>query len=142
MMQRRLLLGVIAALYFFAVIGLAFVPGSPINGQIWCWQSFAFVPVGALLVLLMGRRRWWVALGFGVLGAAWLEAAQSVWMPAGYASAMDVVYDCTGVIAGVAIAWFATAPRTRPASGSLRAPEPHRVVAQARPREITQDRAF
>lgn len=125
----------IAALYFGTVIGLAFVPGSVINGQLWCWQALAFVPVGALLLLLIGRRRWWVALGFGVLGAAWLEAAQSVWMPAGYASALDVVLDSTGVLVGVLVALFATVPRAR----SMRTHEPHRIVAQAGSREITQD---
>lgn len=138
MRQRRYVTSAVAALYFGAVIGLAFVPGSPINGQVWCWQTFAFVPVGVLLVLLLGRRRWWVALGFGVLGAAWLEAGQSVWMPVGYASAIDVLFDFTGAAAGVLIGWLATAPRPR-AAGSQ---EPHRILPQARNREITQDRAF
>lgn len=138
MRQRQFILAVVAALYFALVIGLAFVAGSPINGQFWYWQMIAFVPVGTLLLLLIGRRRWWVAVGFGALGVAWLEAGQSVWMPVGYASAMDVVLDCAGVVAGVLMAWLATAPRAR----SMRTHEPHRIVAQAGVREITQDRAF
>lgn len=111
MRRRQYILNGIAALYFGAVIGLAFLPGSPLNRSFWCWVVLAFLPVGTLLLLLMGRRRWWAAIAFGALGAAWLEAAQSVWMPVGYADAVDVVWGSTGVAAGVLVAFVATAPR-------------------------------
>lgn len=125
----------VAVLYFAAVITMAFIPGSAINRAFWCWQVLAFLPVGTLLLLVMGRRRWWAAIAFGMLGAAWLEAAQSVWMPVGYADALDVVWGSAGVTAGALIAYFATAPRAH----SMRTHEVHRMVPQGGSREIPQD---
>ena len=135
MRRRQYILSGVAALYFGAVIGMAFVPGSALNRSFWCWQVLVFLPVGTLLLLLLGRRRWWAAIAFGMLGAAWIEAAQSVWMPANYASAMDVVWASAGSTAGVLVAYIATSPRR----SSMRAHEPHRIVAQAGSREIPQD---
>ena len=135
MTQRRFLVSVVAALYCGALVGLAFVPGSAANRASWFWPFAAFVPVGILLVLLLGRRRWWAAIAFGVLGSAWLEAAQSVWMPLGYAEAMDVLWASSGVIAGVLIAVISTAPRRR----SIPSHGPHRIVSQTGNREISQD---
>jgi hypothetical protein len=103
MVWRRFLTRLIAALYFGTLIGLAFVPASIGNLDFWVWTALEFVPVGALLVLLLGRRRWWAALGFSVLGAAWIEAAQSVWMPVGYAAAEDVLWATLGASAGILV---------------------------------------
>jgi glycopeptide antibiotics resistance protein len=135
MRRRQFILTGVAALYFGALIGTAFVPSSALNRSFWCWEVLAFLPVGTLLLLLMGRRRWWAAIAFGMLGAAWLEAAQSVWMPVGYASAMDVVWASAGSTAGVLVAFVASSPRAR----SMRTHEPHRIIAQAGNREIPQD---
>lgn len=131
MRRRRFILSVIAALYFGAIIGMAFVPGSAINRTSWYWPLATFVPVGALLLMLVGRRRWWAAIAFGMLGAAWIEAAQSVWMPAGYAAAMDVVLGSAGATVGVLIAYIATVPRRRPV--------PVRIRTTPANQEITQD---
>lgn len=120
MRARRLILIVGATLYFVVVVGLAFVPGSAANRTLWVWPLAAFVPVGIFLVMLLGPRRWWAAIGFAVLGAAWLEAAQSIWMPVGYAEAMDVLWSGLGAILGVALAVVV----------SKRAPhKAHRIVA-------------
>jgi glycopeptide antibiotics resistance protein len=135
MMWRRFLVSVIAALYFGALIGLTFVPGSAANRIAWFWPFAAFVPVGILLVLLLGRRRWWAALAFSVLGAAWIEAAQTVWMPAGYAEAADVMWASAGAITGVVIVLIVTSPRLR----SMRSHQAPRIVPQAGTREIPQD---
>lgn len=135
MRARRYILTAIAAIYFGALVGLTFVPGSASNRTLWVWPFVAFVPVGILLVLLLGRRRWWAAIAFAVLGSAWIEAAQSIWMPLGYAEIIDVVWASSGAITGVAIAVVLTSPKFR----SMRAHEPHRIVAQAGSREIPQD---
>lgn len=132
---RRMILSVLAALYFGTLIGLTFVPGSAANRLAWYWPFLAFVPVGILLVLLLGRRRWWAAIGFGVLGAAWIEAAQSIWMPIGYAEGMDVVWASAGAILGVVAVVLITSPRRR----SMRSHESPRMVPQAGSREIPQD---
>jgi hypothetical protein len=135
MRRRRFILSAIAAPYFGAIIGMAFVPDSVTNRSVWYLPFAAFVPVGVLLLLLLGRRRWWAAMAFGMLGAAWIEAAQSVWMPVGYAAALDVVWGGAGATAGVLVALLATAPRHH----SMRSHEPHRIVTQAGTREIPQD---
>lgn len=104
MSRARPLLSMIAALYFGSLIGLAFVPGSAANRAWALWPFLVFVPVGILLLLLLGARHWWSALGFGTLGAAWVEAAQTIWMPVGYADAWDAVWASAGVVVGVSVA--------------------------------------
>ena len=135
MRARRYILTAIAAIYFGALVGLTFVPGSASNRTLWIWPFVAFVPVGILLLLLLGRRRWWAAIAFAVLGSAWIEAAQTVWMPVGYAEVLDIVWAGSGAVAGVAITLILSSPRLR----SMRAHESHRIVAQAGRREIPQD---
>jgi glycopeptide antibiotics resistance protein len=135
MLWRRYLVSVIAALYFGALIGLAFVPGSVANRATWFWPFAAFVPVGILLVLLLGRRRWWAAIAFSVLGSAWIEAAQTIWMPRGYAEAADVLWASCGAIAGVTVAAALTSPRLK----AWRSHESPRIVPQGGSREIPQD---
>lgn len=126
-------------LYFGAVIWLAFTPGSVTNRGVWYLSGASFVPVGILLLMMFGRRRWWVAIGFGALGAAWLEAGQSVWMPLGYAEPWDVVWASAGSIAGVLLAYGLSSPRMLAAAREQRSHETPRIVAQAGNREIPQD---
>jgi len=135
MRAKRYIITGVAAVYFGALVGLTFVPGTAANRASWVWPFLAFVPVGLLLVLLLGRRRWWAAIAFAVLGSAWIEAAQSIWMPNGYAEVIDVVWASSGAVAGVVLAVILTAPKRK----SMRAHEPHRIVSQAGSREIPQD---
>lgn len=132
MSRSRFVLSVIAALYFGALVGLTFVPGSAPNRASFLWSLALFVPVGVLLLLLLGRRRWWSALGFAVLGAAWVEAAQTIWMPVGYADAWDVVWGSVGATLGVAVAYLAVSVKQR----SMRPHGVPRIVTQAGSREI------
>ncbi|MDP3209771.1 MAG: VanZ family protein [Rhodoglobus sp.] len=132
MSWQRFLTNVIAALYFGSLIGLTFVPTSELARSAWFVPFVAFVPVGVLLVLLMGVRRWWAAVGFSVLGSAWIEAAQSIWMPAGYAQFSDLVFSSLGAIVGVA----ATILVSLPARRSMRAHESPRIVPHASSREL------
>lgn len=141
MFLRRHLLGVVAVLYFAFIIWLTFThrPAPP-AGEVatpsdWIVSLVLFVPVGLLLTLMMGRRRWWVAVGFGVLGAAWVEAAQRVWMPEGYASVDDILASSAGAVIGVGIGVVAL-------TMALKAAHSHgspRLVAQGGRREIPQD---
>ncbi|MEQ1736472.1 MAG: VanZ family protein [Rhodoglobus sp.] len=132
MSWRRFLTNVIAALYFGALIGLTFVPTTEVARSSWFVPFVAFVPVGVLLVLLMGVRRWWAAVGFSVLGSAWIEAAQSIWMPAGYAQVGDLVFGGLGAVVGVAAAVVLLLPTRR----SMRAHESPSIVPHASSREI------
>jgi glycopeptide antibiotics resistance protein len=135
MRARHTLLIAGAALYFLALIGIAFVPGSGANRTLWVWPFAAFIPVGIFLALLLGPRRWWAAIGFSLLGAAWLEAAQSIWMPVGYAEAIDVLWATLGATVGITASILIVATGRK----SMRAHESHRNVAQAERREIPQD---
>ena len=132
MTRRQFSLRVLAALYFGALVGFTFVPTSMATRNFWVWPFAVFIPVGVLLVLLLGRRRWWAAIGFSLLGSAWLEAAQSVWMPVGYAEAVDVGWATAGATAGVLFTLLVTAPRRV----KVRSHKPHMIVTQAGSREI------
>ena len=135
MTRARFLISVFTALYVGALIGLTFVPVPAEARASWLLHWAAFLPVGFLLVALMGARRWWAAIAFGVLGAAWIEAAQSIWMPEGYAALADVGWCSFGAIVGVALGALTVAVADR----SMRSHEPHRVVPQAVGREIPWD---
>lgn len=135
MSRQKFVVSVLCALYFGCLVGLTFMPGGTANRTAWYWPFLAFIPVGVLLVLLMGRRRWWAAIAFAVLGAAWIEAAQSIWMPVGYADGYDVIWASSGAILGVVLAVLITTPHRR----SMRTHEVPRIVPQAGNREIPQD---
>jgi len=135
MRAKRYILTGVAAVYFGALVGLTFVPGSASNRSLWIWPVVAFIPVGLLLVLLLGRRRWWAALAFAMLGSAWIEAAQMIWMPDGYAKVVDVAWASSGALAGVILAVILTSPQLK----SMRTHESHRIVGQGGRREIPQD---
>ena len=92
------------ALYLIAVICLAFVPRGDTVIPSEASAAFQFALASILLLLVLGRRRWWVALGFAVLGASWIEAAQSVWMPPGYALMTDVIAGTIGAAVGALVA--------------------------------------
>jgi len=104
MFRSRFVVAVCAALYFATLVSLAFVVAPESNGRFLIWTPVAFVPVGIFLVGMFGRRRWWAALAFSVVAAAWLEAAQTVWMPVGYADVIDIVMASVGAGIGVALA--------------------------------------
>ena len=132
MSRRRFLTSVIAALYFGALIGLTFVPTTEQARASWLLPVTVFVPVGLLLVLLMGPRRWWAALAFSLLGAAWIEAAQSIWMPVGYAQASDILLASLGAVIGVGVGVLVGLPAAR----ALRSHDSPSIVTQAGSREI------
>lgn len=110
MTVRRWVISLIAALYFGLIATLCFVAFSDAPRDSHVWPFGLFIPVGALLFLLFGRHRWWLAVGFGVLGAAWMEAGQTVFMPEGYASVWDILAASIGSTLGVLIAMGLTSP--------------------------------
>ena len=134
MTSKRLVTSMVAAVYFGALVGLTFVPISASEARNgWIWSFVLFIPVGLLLILLMGSRRWWAALGFGMLGAAWIEAAQTVWVPE-CAHVADLLAGCAGVTIGVVVAIIVVE-----AKKSMRSHESHRMMSQSGNRELPQD---
>lgn len=68
------------------------------------WTLLVFLPVGVMFVLVSNPRRWWVALGFAWLLAAWIEAGQAVWLPdAGRARLEDLLLGGVGCTVGVLV---------------------------------------
>lgn len=135
MIRRRHLLVIVAFVYIGMLVGLTFVPGATSARQWWWLPLILFIPVGLLLTLMMGRRRWWVAVGFGILGAAWVEAAQTIWMPDGSASVLDILLSSLGAIVGVVIGVVIISARIEGA----RSHATPRMVAQSGSKEIPQD---
>jgi len=104
MTRARSVLSAVVALYLTALICLAFVPRGDTVIPSEASAAFQFALASILLVSLLGRGRWWVALGFAVLGASWIEAAQSVWMPPGYALMTDAIAGTIGATVGTLVA--------------------------------------
>jgi glycopeptide antibiotics resistance protein len=68
-----------------------------------------FVPVGVLILLLVGRYRWWMAVLFGVLLSASIEVAQ-LFVPGRVSDVRDLVSNSIGALFGVVLALVLTWP--------------------------------
>jgi glycopeptide antibiotics resistance protein len=69
-----------------------------------------FVPMGLLLVLLLGRRMWWACLFTGIIVSCWIELAQGVWLPSRVADPRDLASNGLGTLVGVMLALLLTWP--------------------------------
>ena len=63
-----------------------------------------FVPVGLLGVVLLGSARWWVAVLAGFAASGLIELGQLVFLPARYATVMDVLANTSGAALGALLA--------------------------------------
>lgn len=70
-----------------------------------------FVPVGVFLVLLFGRKQWWIAVLFGVLMSCGIEIAQLLWLPTRFPDVRDVIANGSGTVIGVIVAEIITWPK-------------------------------
>jgi glycopeptide antibiotics resistance protein len=61
-----------------------------------------FVPVGLLFLLLVGRRRWWLALGGGVALTCAIEFTQ-LFLPGRFSDVRDIVANSLGALLGVIV---------------------------------------
>jgi len=59
-----------------------------------------FVPLGVLLVLLLGARRWYVAAVAGLALSSAIETGQALFLPARFASLDDVLANTSGAVVG------------------------------------------
>jgi glycopeptide antibiotics resistance protein len=71
-----------------------------------------FVPIGLLFLLVLGRRRWWLAALVGVLLTVTIEVSQ-LGIPGRVSDPRDVVANSLGAFLGVLVALVLTAPEAR-----------------------------
>jgi glycopeptide antibiotics resistance protein len=76
-------------------------------------NAIMFVPAGLLLVLLVGRRRWWLAPLAGLIASTAIEACQALFLPDRFASAADIVANTTGALAGAGLGVLILGRRSR-----------------------------
>lgn len=82
-----------------------------------------FVPLGALMVWLLGRPYGWVGPAAGLLVSSLMELAQFFFLPARYPTLADVAANTSGAALGALLALLAMA-RRKP----VRSPPPARTL--------------
>jgi glycopeptide antibiotics resistance protein len=82
------------------------------NGLEFTANIGMFLPIGLFLVLLFGRRLWWLAmsLGFGLTLA--IETAQ-IFLPARVSDPRDILANTCGAVVGVLVGLILTARKAR-----------------------------
>lgn len=71
-----------------------------------------FLPVGVLFVLLLGRRKWWLAILLGVALTAAIEFAQ-LYLRDRVTDPRDILANSIGAVIGVLLALIITAGKAR-----------------------------
>ncbi|HWU46564.1 MAG TPA: VanZ family protein [Humibacter sp.] len=71
-----------------------------------------FLPIGLFLLLLLGRRRWWLAILLGFALTVGIETAQ-LYIPGRVSDIRDVISNTTGALVGVVFGLIVTAPKAR-----------------------------
>lgn len=71
-----------------------------------------FLPIGLFLLLLLGRRRWWLAILLGIVLTVSIETAQ-LFLPERVSDVRDIIANSIGGTIGVILALLVTAPKAR-----------------------------
>lgn len=96
------------------------------NGIEFAANIAMFVPVGLFFVLLLGRRRWWLAIMLGVLLTCVIEYTQ-LFLPTRVSDPRDLLSNSIGTVIGVTFALLWTWPAAyRRAADRRRRAEPVR----------------
>lgn len=137
MFRQHPVLSIATTAYLAAVCWLTLNPSINTEESSWLWSTYRalhdygpthwvtfdgiefavnlvlFIPVGIFFVLLLGRKRWFWAILFGLVGACWIELAQFLWLPERIADVRDVVSNGIGIVVGVLLALLLTARSSR-----------------------------
>jgi VanZ family protein len=65
-------------------------------------NGIMFLPLGALLAMLLPLRRWWIAVLVGCATSGLIELIQLVFLPHRFASVTDIAANTTGALVGAA----------------------------------------
>lgn len=138
MLHRHPLLGIVTGVYLVFVGWMTLSP-HPIDGGVnaWIWQALGlfsrhnatswityndveftanmamFLPVGLFLLLLFGRRQWWLAIILSFALSAGIELFQGAFLPTRVADIRDVISNTSGAIIGVLLGLVLTAGKAR-----------------------------
>jgi hypothetical protein len=66
-----------------------------------------FLPLGALVLVVSGRRRWLSVVALGLVASCWIELAQGIWLDTRFSDPHDIVCNTLGTAAGVVVAMVA-----------------------------------
>ncbi|MFU8945849.1 VanZ family protein [Mycetocola zhadangensis] len=99
-----------------------------------------FFPIGLFLVLLFGRRLWWLAMALGCGITLAIETAQ-IFIPGRVSDPRDIVANSAGAILGVVIGLILTARKARQireakAAQAAQAARSAKKAQQARARQM------
>jgi glycopeptide antibiotics resistance protein len=86
-----------------------------------------FLPIGLFLVLLFGRRLWWLAMALGFCITVAIETAQ-IFLPSRVSDPRDIVANTCGAVIGVLVGLILTARKAR----SIRLAKARRPVGATR----------
>ncbi|GGF40254.1 VanZ family protein [Subtercola lobariae] len=78
----------------------------------FCANIAMFFPIGLFLLLLFGRRQWWLAIVVGFVMTVSIETAQ-LYIPGRVSDVRDVVSNTTGATIGVLVGLVLTAAKAR-----------------------------
>jgi len=119
MLRRHPVLSAVAVMYGGALCIVSFGEvGLFVEGAAVC--VLIFLPLGALLVLLLGQWRWRLALALGIVVCTWIELGRVVWHPERGFDGMMLLANIAGtLIGGIAVA-LALRVGERPRAGRNR----------------------
>lgn len=117
-----------------AMKGVGVRPGDAYNVIEFTANVAFFVIPALLVVLIVGRRRWWIAPVVGLLCSIAIELAQHFLLPARFATVDDVIANTLGALIGCGIGVLVLGRRRTPEAARAR-PGPsvrgrHRAVAR------------
>lgn len=103
MFRRRPFVTALAVGYFVALCFVALGPRA--DGQFdYLGGVLMFLPLGPLVVGLLGRRHWIAALMLGLVASIWIQLACIVWRPDVRIASSDLSANLTGVVIGTLVA--------------------------------------
>ncbi|WP_223695170.1 VanZ family protein [Leifsonia poae] len=129
MIRRRPVLSIFTPVYLVLVGVVTLTPQRDSGSDSWThrivdaitstpltsWMSYdgieftanvvMFVPMGLLFTLLLGRRRWWVALAIGVAATCLIEFSQ-LFIPGRVSDVRDLIANTLGTAVGIGVAFI------------------------------------
>jgi len=103
MFRRHPLLTVVGGVYFGVLCWMALGPRSD-GTATFAGGVLLFLPMGPILIGLVGRSRWFAVLMLGVLASVWVQLACIVWHSDAQLSLSELGSNVLGVAAGTALA--------------------------------------